>query len=888
MATRLFVSNLPPYVTTAALRHHVESKVGIALTDCVVLTSPSGESRRIAFLGVRNHAEAVRAREYLDRSFVDTYRVAVSEAKAKGDAELERPWSKYSKGSSRFEKRSREGDGGSQKAAKKGKGTAGPAQEVFTEEERKDPKLREFLSLASAKGSARNHVWANDDGFLDDASADVAEDRAAAKAERKAERKARRETAKAAKNAEAAETAGGSGSAGDDDDAHDDADDGISDLEYLRRRQVSGGFDAAVATDGEVDEGGDDSGDGEGEGGGDDDDDDDDDGNDDELAVATPMATTHDGRGDDEALEESTRLLLQNLPYGAAETELQDFLAEAVAPAPTQVHLVVDSATGASRGFAFANFAEPEEARAALQQLTGAAFQGRALRACIARPRTIVTEAPAESDPRVRGMRFQDVRGRERRDAAVEGTDKATWNTLFVNSDMAAAAAAERLGATKADLLGDGGAASDAAPGGASAAVHVALAEAQVLEDTLAYFESEGVNVASLAAARGEAGRNANQTTTAQARSHNALLLKNLAPGVQESELRSLLEQHGPLARLVYPPGASGAPLAIAEYGESSDARRALRALCFRKLRASPLYLEWLPRAALEGAASRERSRTNVDSTAAVAPPQPMSNAAVPADAGPDAEGPRSRSVFVRNLAFSTDDDGLRAHATSMGSRRSARGGAPWASSVRAATVVKRQKPGTSTGKLLSAGFGFIELATPEDAARAARDLDGTVLDGHTLTVQVATGSDGRRTGGNHATAAASTKLVVRNVAFEATKKDLQQLFAAFGGCRMVRLPKRGDGRHKGYCFVEFATRSDAASARARATSLHLYGRPLAVEYAEAEEAEDAKQWRDASREQLAGAKGEKARVRAELEKRAKRDLRKGAEIESARDFTAL
>lgn len=44
---------------------------------------------------------------------------------------------------------------------------------------------------------------------------------------------------------------------------------------------------------------------------------------------------------------------------------------------------------------------------------------------------------------------------------------------------------------------------------------------------------------------------------------------------------------------------------------------------------------------------------------------------------------------------------------------------------------------------------------------------------------------------------AKGTKLVVRNVAFEATRKDVAALFAPFGQIKSCRLPKKFDGSHR-------------------------------------------------------------------------------------------
>ena len=56
------------------------------------------------------------------------------------------------------------------------------------------------------------------------------------------------------------------------------------------------------------------------------------------------------------------------------------------------------------------------------------------------------------------------------------------------------------------------------------------------------------------------------------------------------------------------------------------------------------------------------------------------------------------------------------------------------------------------------------------------------------------------RKGGRPAPQKGSTKLVVRNLAFEATRQELAELFGAFGQIKSVRIPvKKFDGSHRGY-----------------------------------------------------------------------------------------
>lgn len=84
-----------------------------------------------------------------------------------------------------------------------------------------------------------------------------------------------------------------------------------------------------------------------------------------------------------------------------------------------------------------------------------------------------------------------------------------------------------------------------------------------------------------------------------------------------------------------------------------------------------------------------------------------------------------------------------------------------------------------------------------------------------------------------------SSKLLVRNVPFEAGKKEVMQLFGTIGKLKNVRLPKKmgSTNEHRGFCFVEYVTKEDAKRAFDNlGRSTHLYGRRLVLEWAEVEE----------------------------------------------------
>ncbi len=78
-----------------------------------------------------------------------------------------------------------------------------------------------------------------------------------------------------------------------------------------------------------------------------------------------------------------------------------------------------------------------------------------------------------------------------------------------------------------------------------------------------------------------------------------------------------------------------------------------------------------------------------------------------------------AKRLFVGNLPFATTDDQLRDLFTRIGPCESA-------------SVVTDRVSGRSRG------FGFVEMASDEDASRAVSELDGSDYSGRKLTVSAA------------------------------------------------------------------------------------------------------------------------------------------------------
>ena len=80
------------------------------------------------------------------------------------------------------------------------------------------------------------------------------------------------------------------------------------------------------------------------------------------------------------------------------------------------------------------------------------------------------------------------------------------------------------------------------------------------------------------------------------------------------------------------------------------------------------------------------------------------------------------------------------------------------------------------------------------------------------------------------------SKVMVRNLAFEASVQDVRTLMEAFGTVKTCRLPKKFDGSNRGFAFVEFLDKGDAKNAMRGVNGTHLYGRRLLLEFAQADE----------------------------------------------------
>ena len=116
-------------------------------------------------------------------------------------------------------------------------------------------------------------------------------------------------------------------------------------------------------------------------------------------------------------------------------------------------------------------------------------------------------------------------------------------------------------------------------------------------------------------------------------------------------------------------------------------------------------------------------------------------------------------------------------------------------------------------------GYGFVKFKKASHALEALKTHQNISLDGHNLELKFSNrtsqtssnvGNNRRQKNSNTALKEKSSKILVRNIPFEAKAKELEELFRVFGELKYCRLPKKVDGAHRGFGFVDFVTINDA------------------------------------------------------------------------------
>jgi multiple RNA-binding domain-containing protein 1 len=239
------------------------------------------------------------------------------------------------------------------------------------------------------------------------------------------------------------------------------------------------------------------------------------------------------------------------------------------------------------------------------------------------------------------------------------------------------------------------------------------------------------------------------------------MLVKNIPYGTTLDELHEMFSSHGDISRLLLP--AAGT-MAVVEFVHPVDAQSAFKAIAYRRLKNSIIYLEKAPLGIFAPSKDGQPNRGKL--ATGIKPVTIAEQSLAEARPAEDEEFASGSTLFIKNLNFSTTSDRLTRVFQGIPSFSFAR-------------VQMKPDPKNPSGPRLSMGYGFVGFKDAEAARKAVKSLQGFTLDGHALLVKFAQrgveeekGKDAKGVGKSK-----TTKMIVKNVPFEATTKDIRELF---------------------------------------------------------------------------------------------------------------
>lgn len=432
-------------------------------------------------------------------------------------------------------------------------------------------------------------------------------------------------------------------------------------------------------------------------------------------------------------------------------------------------------------------FKDPVSAADAFHNLDGEPFQGRLLHILPATAKR-VNKLDEFAIAKLSLKKQKQIKKK-----AEASSNTFNWNSLFMNQDAVNSAIADRLGVSKFELLD---------PTSSDAGVRQAIAETSVIQEAKSYFAKNGVDL---------------DAFKKRERGDTAILVKNFPYGMTLEELRNMFEEFGQVLRILMPPTGT---IAIVQLAQPGYAKAAFASLAYRRVKDSVLFLEKAPKDLF----------TNVSTNVTVVPsdrqgiiPDSKISASDLLQRESALETVDTTTLFVRNLNFATTSDRIIEVFKPLDGFLSAR----------VNTKTDPKKP----GQILSMGFGFLEFRSKSQAHAALKAMDGFDLDGHKLVIKLShKGLDAAEERKNDVRAKKQaykrTKIIIKNLPFEASKKDVRALFGTYGQLRSVRVPQKFDHSARGFAFADFITAREAENALEALKGTHLLGRRLVLEFA--------------------------------------------------------
>ncbi|KAL6932757.1 hypothetical protein ACO0OL_004251 [Hanseniaspora opuntiae] len=820
-STRIIIKNLPTYFSEDQLKDHFtkrlqsvhkgdeKSTINSLITDIkLVKDNRTGQSRRFAFIGFKNEDDAQDAVKFHNNSFIHTSKIQVSLAKSFVDPSIPTPMKLKRQEALRKLREEEEKLLQEREDEKLGKNKHKKVKlsTDIEKEVEKNKQLKEFMETMNVESNNQNKEYsailqsnsnATNNFFSDDIKTDFDYSKLKTDAG-KSEDEDSNDDDEGFNPLLATVQQASASTRQDTSDSDEEVkantpenDDDLDDLEWFRSKRTFMKENEETPNEPVVK-------------------------TPEELGVVAEPAPEQESEPEESQEEknirkirETGRLFVRNILYTASEDDFKTLFSKY--GEIDEIHIALDTRTGKSKGYVYVLFKNPDDAVTAYIELDKQIFQGRLLHIIPGDGKK--THTLTEFD--LKNMPLKKQKELKRKHEASKSTFQ--WNSLYLNQDAVLESMAFKLGLEKNELI-------DAES--SNAAVKQALAEAAVINDVRQFFESKGVDL-----------KNFNK----QERDDTVILIKNFPFGTTIGELAELFLPFGVLKRFIMPPNGI---IAILQYRDQTSARSAFQNLSYKKFKDGILYLEKGPKNCFKELEPSKKEIAELDDLVKQAAQNVEKNSIITIDEdkvdvekmlvdakSEDADdneeefsGPTT-SIFVKNLNFSTTSEILKQHFSPIEGFLLAQ--------------VKTKPDPKNKNRTLSMGFGFVEFKTKQQAEIAISTLDGSVIEGHKIQLKISHRQNTVNNAKVKSNKKVSSKIIVKNLPFEAARKDIYELFSSFGQLKSVRVPKKFDKSARGFAFVEFLLPKEAESAMNQLEGVHLLGRRLVMQYAE-QEAQDA------------------------------------------------
>lgn len=549
-------------------------------------------------------------------------------------------------------------------------------------------------------------------------------------------------------------------------------------------------------------------------------------------ANANTTTTTNDNNKDKELQLNPKRLYLRNIPFEITDDDITSHFSQY--GTITETHIPRNPKTNVSFGYAYISYETIDSSIMALSKMDGKYFLGRRLHISIS------TEKPSKPQPPPLSTQPPHPTSSYKQHKLTERkrnyNNETNWNYLFLNQNAVIDNISARLGIPKSEILNKEN---------ADIAVQISAMETTIINETKEWLAHEGINLEVLKGKRSDC-----------IRSKTVIFIKNINTRVQKENLEKIFSRYGSLVRFMLSPSNT---LAICEYVNAKHAANCMKHLAYYEIEGEPIYLEYAPEGIMllekkKKEEKEQKTEMNVNDGSSNDDINLMQN--------------QGKVLFVSNLNFSTKDKALKHFFESKDYH---------VDKVEIASHLKN-------GKSVSSGYGFVQFKNEETMLKALKHLQGFLLEGHSIKLSIAkTSSNSVNTSSNvlqhkrkrenevndyeyeNELTHDNTKLLVKNLAFEATKDELRKLFKVYGQVKTVRLPLKLDGSHRGFAFVEFLSHDEAMKAFKELQNTHFYGRKIVIEWAEKESTVESLREKTKRKANLIGVQTHKTQKKGEI-----------------------